>query len=75
MSNLIRIDITKNAIDFYGVTPEGRVFRYTADLCGSCDDEKWFDIVCAFWDNDNLLDWEVVENNIKKSESEKRDKR
>lgn len=61
MSKLVQVKINKGCIMFYGISATGENFFHHQKLDGSCDDEKWFDLVCEFWNNDCELDWEEVE--------------
>lgn len=61
MSKLVQVKINKGCIIFYGVTQAGENYFHHQVIDGSCDDEKWFDLVCEFWDNDCELDWDEVE--------------
>lgn len=66
MSELYRIEMTKYEIKFIGRTREGEFFMHEATLKGNCDDEKWFDLICEYWNNDNHLYWDEVQKVIEK---------
>lgn len=61
MSKLFQVRINKNSILFSGVGNDNEMIIHRQKIDGSCDDEKWFDLVCEFWNNDCELDWEEVE--------------
>lgn len=67
MSILYKVEITKQDIMFIGRTRELEFFLHKVELKGNCDDEKWFDLVCEFWDNDCELNWDEVEKVIQKA--------